>query len=1106
MARDRKQDNCVSRRHFLQGIVSGSVATILASNSAARSAETESLGNADTRIQFRRSSLPILRSGEVVIVGGSFAAIAAALEFARVGQKVVLIEQRTYLGREVTATLRPWLNLGKLVSNDRVPEPVAVFLDAMGIDPVSGGIPLKLDVVKLSLENLLLDASVELIYASQPIEVLVEDKTVIGLVIGNKSGRQAVLGKVIVDATETAAVARAAGAEFETNIPEVFCFNRTIEFTDVHPIQETSLSVPKKIAIAGNEVTIHRGYRGEDHIYVEYPMVLRHGNMDLAGSMHREIEARHRGMRLASYLMYNVPQFKKAFLAASSNELHGRYCTRLAGPPPDWASDFDSVRVSLTGKNLDSVRLSISSFAGPIRLLWCLQEATRLKPSQMELIRDPVSAALLGAAFAKSLIAQRDRIGSFQSPGDSTHDSGRSKPLSRPIEVKEPLSPQRGRLYEEQVVPSSEVPVIRTVDVLVVGGGTSGATAAITSAREGMHTVLLELNPGLGGTGTLGGIDNYWFGRRIGFCARVEQVVEDVHKSINYQGATSGWRKKHNSWNIEAKMYALLKEAERVGVEVFFNAVTIGAVVEENQVRGVIVATKFGAFAVTAKVVIDTTGDGDVPAFAGAKYIYGSARDNVPMWFALAQFVKPGLNRNSFTSTVDVSNIEDYTRAILAGRRRGTDCHDHGVYIASRETRHIQGGVVLTLTDQLRRKRWPDVVNIHYSNCDIKGKCASDWIRAGLIPPNLQVEISYRALLPQGLENILVAGKAISATHDALAAIRMQADLENLGGVVALAAAQAVREGVSPRRVNLAVLQKRLVEMRLLPEKVLRRKIEQKSYDDAELKALVESLDAEKPLYSYSDMEIGEVFRERIPFVEVCTAGPQILPILERALLLAEGNRRVLLAQALAMYGSSAGVPRLIGKIEQCLVDGTLPPRTSRIRWAGLPPDQGAMPDVVYLIYSLGMTRDKRSLAVWDKVADLLCPTENDFKDPFKGTFHYVDAVCYGAELLGDTEAIPILNRIHAHACLRNLVVKNEFQHDFVHERRALLELGIGRALARCGSPTGASILISYLDDNRAILAEFAHTTLVAIAGRDYGKDVRAWSIWSKQFFPKERA
>lgn len=173
--------------------------------------------------------------------------------------------------------------------------------------------------------------------------------------------------------------------------------------------------------------------------------------------------------------------------------------------------------------------------------------------------------------------------------------------------------------------------------------------------------------------------------------------------------------------------------------------------------------------------MIDATGDGDVAAFAGAESTYGAERTHSVMWYSLAQYASPGTTRNNFTSTVDVSNIEDYTRAILAGRRRGEAMHDHGIYVATRESRHIRGDVTMTLTDQLRFRRWPDVINIHYSNHDIKGQTESEWLRSGLIPPNLEVEIPYRLVLPAGLEGIVVAGKAISVTHDGLPAVRMQA-------------------------------------------------------------------------------------------------------------------------------------------------------------------------------------------------------------------------------------------------------------------------------------------------------------------------------------------
>ncbi|HEV2066037.1 MAG TPA: FAD-dependent oxidoreductase [Thermomicrobiales bacterium] len=75
------------------------------------------------RVQYEQTTLPILREADIAIVGGSFAGIAAALRLARAGLAVIVIEPRTYLGREMTATLRPWLALGAGSDRDHLPEP-----------------------------------------------------------------------------------------------------------------------------------------------------------------------------------------------------------------------------------------------------------------------------------------------------------------------------------------------------------------------------------------------------------------------------------------------------------------------------------------------------------------------------------------------------------------------------------------------------------------------------------------------------------------------------------------------------------------------------------------------------------------------------------------------------------------------------------------------------------------------------------------------------------------------------------------------------------------------------------------------------------------------
>ena len=93
---------------------------------------------------------------------------------------------------------------------------------------------------------------------------------------------------------------------------------------------------------------------------------------------------------------------------------------------------------------------------------------------------------------------------------------------------------------------------------------------------------------------------------------------------------------------------------------------------------------------------------------------------------------------------------------------------------------------------------------------------------------------------------------------------------------------------------------------------------------------------------------------------------------------------------------------------------------------------------------------------------------------------------------------VPVLEKLHDYPTLHGLVSRKGAQEDMMLERRAWLELAIGAALARCGSPRGFDILISYLDDCRRLLARQAHSQLVSMTGRDCGIDSRAWLSWLK--------
>ncbi|MGF6947937.1 hypothetical protein QF028_000442 [Neobacillus sp. B4I6] len=147
--------------------------------------------------------IPILAEVDVVIIGGTFAGLASALKFAKQGKRVMLVESRTYLGSELTATLSPWITS----SQATMPRLIEACVNACGKTFSNGNsqsIVFHVDRLKLHLEEVLLAAGVRLLYASLPIGITRIADNCNGLIIANKSGRQLIQCQGIVDATETA--------------------------------------------------------------------------------------------------------------------------------------------------------------------------------------------------------------------------------------------------------------------------------------------------------------------------------------------------------------------------------------------------------------------------------------------------------------------------------------------------------------------------------------------------------------------------------------------------------------------------------------------------------------------------------------------------------------------------------------------------------------------------------------------------------------------------------------------------------------------------------------------------------------------------------------
>jgi hypothetical protein len=191
----------------------------------------------------------------------------------------------------------------------------------------------------------------------------------------------------------------------------------------------------------------------------------------------------------------------------------------------------------------------------------------------------------------------------------------------------------------------------RKAEVVIVGGGTSGALAAIASARNGTDTLIVESNGFLGGTATFG----YPF---LGFFnGRGEQVVSGIPQEVvdrlvslgaspgHMRGGTWSTLEKPMTYEFsltpydpEILKYALLLMAEESGVRFLLHATLTGAVVENGVLKGIDVYTKSGPIRILGKMFVDGTGDADLAALAGAPFELGSKEgrlQNVSLHFRI---------------------------------------------------------------------------------------------------------------------------------------------------------------------------------------------------------------------------------------------------------------------------------------------------------------------------------------------------------------------------------------------------------------------------------------------------------------------------------------
>ena len=174
----------------------------------------------------------------------------------------------------------------------------------------------------------------------------------------------------------------------------------------------------------------------------------------------------------------------------------------------------------------------------------------------------------------------------------------------------------------------------KEVDVVVIGAGAAGTAAAIAAVRNGVRVLLIERHGLLGGVAAMG----YCF--HTFFSHRGEKIVggiadEIIQRLIPLRGAIGHirWEGGHfgsvTPIDQEIVRYIINEMVSEAGVEVLLFTIAVEAVMEESEIRGVLIANKSGISFIPAKIIIDASGDADIAASAGVPIAIGREGDGL---------------------------------------------------------------------------------------------------------------------------------------------------------------------------------------------------------------------------------------------------------------------------------------------------------------------------------------------------------------------------------------------------------------------------------------------------------------------------------------------
>ena len=394
-------------------------------------------------------------------------------------------------------------------------------------------------------------------------------------------------------------------------------------------------------------------------------------------------------------------------------------------------------------------------------------------------------------------------------------------------------------------------------DLIVAGGGFAGVAAALAAARGGLRVLLIEKGNSLGGAAAACLVNPfmpYWTdaqtanGReRLYLSAGIFREILDALSAAGALGDDE------MTFDEECLKLLLNRMIARAGVKTLFHSWLTGAEADGGRVTGVTVGNKTGLTRFNADYYVDATGDADLAVACGYPWRLGRAPDNLcqPMTlcFRLANVGMKAFEASRHTITPlykelqaqgKIKNIRedvlifrtlsdgilhfnstrivkknpvdafDVTDAEIDAREQVFELYGFlkarvdgfqnsrlimtAPQIGVRESRMIDGEYILTGEDLTACVKFDDAIAAGNYDIDIhnpEGSGTSHYY----FPEGAYYTIPYRCLIPKGGENLLVAGRCVSATHEAQASIRIMPIVCCLGEAAGTAVSVAFNSG-----------------------------------------------------------------------------------------------------------------------------------------------------------------------------------------------------------------------------------------------------------------------------------------------------------------------